>query len=558
MNGRLPAGRRGWTVLIAGAAVVSIVGLAGLGYGLGYIGGPSYVGAAPHFIDQAASAGLDHVYDGDTSYDVGGGVAVFDCDDDGRPDVYLAGGANPAALYRNDSTVGGDLAFTRLSDATTGLTGVQGAYPIDIDGDGKVDLAVLRLGETQLLRGLGGCRFERANEKWSFDGGGYSTAFSATWEGANQLPTLAIGRYLKLDAAGKPTLDCDESELLRPRADGSGYDTPIPLPPGYCTLSMLFSDWDRSGRRDLRMTNDRNYYTVDGEDQLWRIAPGEIPRAYTDADGWVSVRIFGMGIASYDVNDDAYPDYFLTSQADNRLQILTIGPEQPTFRDIARRRGANAAQPFTGGDVLPSTAWHPEFQDVNNDCLIDLFISKGNVYAQPDYAARDPSNLLLGQPDRVFREGADTAGILNFDRARGAALADFNLDGLLDLIEVNYGAPARLWLNAGSSTSADPSPMGHWLAVRPSQSGGNRDAIGAWIEVKAGEAIMRRELTIGGGHAGGQLGWIHFGLGDQTSAEVRVLWPDGETGPWMAVQADTFVLIGRGASGPGEWSPANP
>jgi enediyne biosynthesis protein E4 len=554
---RLTIGRRGWA-LIAGAAVISFVGLAGLGYGLGYIGGSSFVGTAPRFIDQAASAGLNHVYDGDASYDVGGGVAVFDCDDDGFADVYLAGGANAAALYRNDSTVGGDLAFTKLSDPTTDLTGVQGAYPIDIDGDGEVDLAVLRLGETQLLRGLGGCRFERANERWAFDGGdAYSTSFSATWEGTNQLPTLAVGRYLKVDAAGKPTLDCDQSELLRPKADGTGFGEPIPLPPGYCTLSMLFSDWDRSGRRDLRMTNDRNYY-IGGEDQLWRIAPGETPRPYTDEDGWVSVRIFGMGIASYDVNDDTYPDYYLTSQADNRLQILTVGPEQPTFRDIAYRRGLTAAQPFTGGDVLPSTAWHPEFQDVNNDGLIDLFISKGNVSTQPDYASKDPSNLLLGQPDRMFKEAGDTAGILNFDRARGAALADFNLDGLLDLVEVNYGAPARLWLNAGSSGSGEPSPMGHWLAVRPSQDGGNRDAIGAWIEVKAGETTMRRELTIGGGHAGGQLGWIHFGLGDQTSAEVRVLWPDGEAGPWMAAQADRFFLIGRGSSSPGEWTPPNP
>ena len=558
MSSRLPAGRRAW-VLIAGAAVISIVGLAGLGYGLGYIGGSSTsTGAVPRFVDQAASAGLSHTYAGGADYDVGGGVAVFDCDDDGRPDVYLAGGADPAALYRNASRVGGDLAFTKLPDATTDLTGVQGAYPIDIDGDGKVDLAVLRLGETQLLSGLGGCRFERANEKWSFDGGnGYATAFSATWEAGNKMPTIALGRYLKLDAAGKPTLDCAESEILRPKADGTGFDKPIALPPGYCTLSMLFSDWDRSGRRDLRMTNDRNYY-INGEDQLWRIAPGETPRPYTDADGWVSVRIFGMGIASYDVNDDTYPDYFLTSQADNRLQILTVGPDQPTFRDIAYRRGLTVAQPFTGGEALPSTAWHPEFQDVNNDGLIDLFISKGNVGAQPGFAMKDPSNLLLGQPDRMFKEAADKAGILNFDRGRGAALADFNLDGLLDLIEVNYGAPARLWMNAGSSGSGKPAPMGHWLAVSTSQSEGNRNAIGAWIEVKTGDATLRREVTIGGGHAGGQLGPIHFGLGGATSTQVRVIWPDGETGPWMAVKADQFVMIGKGAASPGVYTPGMP
>src|SRR5205085_1679355 len=153
----------------------------------------------------------------------------------------------------------------------------------------------------------------------------------------------------------------------------------------------------------------------------------------------------GMGIASYDVLGSGYPDVFLTSQGDNKLQTLTAGAHQPTYRDIALKRGVLAAQPFTGGEHLPSTAWHPEFEDVNNDGFIDLFVSKGNVSAQADYAQRDPNNLFLGQPDGTFKEAADVAGVLNFARGRGAALADFNLDGMLDLVEVNYGAPVRLW-----------------------------------------------------------------------------------------------------------------
>ena len=101
---------------------------------------------------------------------------------------------------------------------------------------------------------------------------------------------------------------------------------------------------------------------------------------------------------------------------------------------------------------MPSTAWHAQFEDVNNDGLIDLFIAKGNVTDQPDYARRDPSNLLLGQPDGTFREAADAAGILTFDRGRGAALVDLSLDGLLDIVEVNYGAPVRIWRNVGTGT----------------------------------------------------------------------------------------------------------
>ena len=102
--------------------------------------------------------------DGPFSYFVGGGVAAFDCDDDGKPELYLAGGTRPAALFENKSPIGGALRFERLSDPTTDLDAVTGAYPLDLDGDGITDLAVLRHGENVLLRGLGDCRFERANE----------------------------------------------------------------------------------------------------------------------------------------------------------------------------------------------------------------------------------------------------------------------------------------------------------------------------------------------------------------------------------------------------------
>jgi hypothetical protein len=511
--------------------------------------------APPRFVEEAVAAGIQHAYDGDFTFFVGGGVAAFDCDDDGRPDLYFAGGTNPAALYRNESPIGGELRFAPVPDQATDLTRVVGAYPLDIDGDGRIDLAVLRFGENVLLRGLGDCRFERGNETWGYDGGdAWTAAFSAKWEGSAALPTLAFGNYLDL-SRGRQNATCADNVLVRPEEASATFAEPTPLTPGWCTLSILFSDWDRSGRGDQRMTTDRHYY-LDGEEQLWRVAEGEPPRLYTQDEGWQQMQIWGMGIASYDVTGDGLPEVFLTSQGDNKLQTLADGAAQPNYLDMAIEAGVTAHRPYTGGDVMPSTAWHAEFQDVNNDGLIDLFISKGNVEAMPDFAAKDPSNLLLGQSDGTFSESGEAAGIVSFARGRGAAVVDLNLDGMLDLVQVNRRENVSLWRNVGWGRDTEPAPMGDWIAVSLEQPGPNKDAIGSWIEVKVGERTIRRELTIGGGHAGGQLGWIHFGLGGADGAEIRVRWPDGETGPWLELGANRFATIERGATEPRIWVPS--
>jgi hypothetical protein len=303
------------------------------------------------------------------------------------------------------------------------------------------------------------------------------------------------------------------------------------------------------------MANDRHYY-LDGAEQLWHVAEGEPPRLYTRDDGWQRLVIWGMGIASYDITGDGLPEVFLTSQGDNKLQTLAAGPDEPNYRDIALLRGVTAYRPYAGGDTLPSTAWHAEFQDTNNDGFIDLFVSKGNVEAQPDFASRDPSNLLLGQADGTFLEAGGAAGLVSFVRGRGAALVDLNLDGMLDLVQVNRRVNVSVWRNVGWGSAARPEAMGNWIALRLSQPAPNADAIGSWVEVRVGDRTMRREVTIGGGHAGGQLGWIHFGLGEADGAEIRVFWPGGEAGPWMELAANRFATIERGAAAPQIWTPS--
>lgn len=134
----------------------------------------------PNFVEETQSSGLESRFDGD--FVVGGGVAAFDCNNDGLPELVLAGGTNRAKLYLNQSEVGGALRFKEQT-AGVELEQVVGAYPLDIDSDGKTDLALLRAGEDILMRGLGNCRFDNANRLWGFQGGNtWTTAFAATWE----------------------------------------------------------------------------------------------------------------------------------------------------------------------------------------------------------------------------------------------------------------------------------------------------------------------------------------------------------------------------------------
>jgi hypothetical protein len=246
-----------------------------------------------------------------------------------------------------------------------------------------------------------------------------------------------------------------------------------------------------------------------------------------------------MGIASADLNGDGLPEYMITSMADQRLQFLKDDAAKPAYRDAPFSMGSSAHRPFAGGDTRPSTGWHTQFEDMNNDGRFDLFIVKGNVERMPDFAMKDPSNLLLQDAQGNFTEFADRANMLNFGLGRGGALADFNLDGKLDVLIVNRKENVKLFRNTASD-------LGHWLDVKLDHKVSNRDGIGAWIEVKAGDKAQVREVTAGGGHVSGVNSFWHFGLAEHTEAQVRVIWPGGNPGPWQSLQANHHYIIASG------------
>jgi hypothetical protein len=494
---------------------------------------PAAAQDVPLFAEETTSSGLAHQFTGEWEYMVGGGVAAFDCNGDALPDLAVSGGTAAAALFVNQSTADTLTFAPRQSGIET--EAVTGAYPIDIDSDGITDLILLRVGENVVMRGLGDCKFERANEAWGFDGGdAWSIAFAAMWEDGASLPTLAIGNYIDQREEAYPWGSCTANWLHRP--EGTGYAPPLELTPSHCALSILFTDWNGSGKKSLRVSNDREYYEG-GQEQMWHLDPGQPPRLYTEAEGWKRLRIWGMGIASTDLDADGYPEFYLTSMADNKLQrLVTPAPgTAPDYTDIAWARGVTAHRPFMGEDLRPSTGWHAQFADVNNDGRADLFVAKGNVWEMPDFAMADPNNLLLQGADGVFAETADTAGVASTLPSRGAAVVDLNGDGALDLVVVNRNAPMQVWRNTG--------PVGNWIHVDLVRPGPNPAGIGSSVEVRTGDHLQRHEVTVGGGHASGIWGPQHFGLGEATRAEVRVIWPDGSTTDWLGVAAKDTLTV---------------
>ncbi|MBW4710130.1 CRTAC1 family protein [Roseobacter sp. YSTF-M11] len=480
-------------------------------------------------IAQTASAGVlfedvsanlpAHSYTGGWEHFVGGGVAVFDCNGDSLPDIFAAGGDSPATLMINR----GEMQFD--SAVLPNMTSATGAYPLDVDGDGHLDVMVLRVGENQLLRGDGACGFTAENDALGFDGGeAWSTAFSATWEPAG--PVLAIGNYVDREDPEGPFEACDDNTLHR--WTGAGFAV-TRLSPGYCALSVLFAR-DASGQKRLRISNDRHYYVHAGSEQLYDLG---LARFLGPDDGWETIRLWGMGIASRDITGDGRAEVMLTSMGD---QLMQIAGEDGHYTRAPYGLGTYAQRPHLGDDGRPSTGWHAEFADVNNDARPDLFIAKGNVDQMPGLAMEDPNTLLIQQADGTFTERSVEAGVATLDRSRGAALADLDGDGRLDLVVMNRRAPMELYRNVTEGT-------GHWLAVDLRMPGANTRAIGALVELSAGGITQTQEVTVGGGHAGGQAGPLHFGLADADTAQLRITWPDGVVTEHKTDQTDRIITL---------------
>ena len=495
--------------------------------GLGLVLIAQSASAEPVFEDISSTL-PSHQYTGGWEHFVGGGVSAFDCSGDGLPDLVAAGGTSPMLLLKNVSEPG-NIAFSPVS-LHQDITGVTGAYPVDIDSDGLLDLCVMRVGPDRVLRGAGDCSFTDVTQAWGIpQTDQWTTAFTAWYDDGAHYPTLAIGHYVDRANPDGPFGTCDTQTLLTPQKGSvPRFDASV-LEPGYCPLSMLAAE-DARGRKSLRISNDRHYYVSGGSEQIWDITDR---RFLGPDDGWQTVSLWGMGIASRDLTGDGRDELMLTSMGD---QLLQIAQADGTYAAAPYDIGTYAHNPYLKGDGRPATGWHASFADVDNDGLADLFIAKGNVDQMPGMAMRDPNNLLMQQPDGTFVEAGETAGIGDTARSRGAALVDLDGDGLLDLVVVNRRAPMRVYRNV----TANP---GNAVHVSAEGAAPNRFALGTRVTVTADGTRQSQQITIGGGHAGAVVAPLHFGLGQAGQAQVQARWPDGSESAPMMVKAGGRVAL---------------
>jgi enediyne biosynthesis protein E4 len=518
-------------------------------------GTPAYRG--PVFEDAARRKGLrvPHVSSPEKRYIVesmSGGVALLDCDGDGRLDALTAGGSTiarfraggdpMAILYRQ----GTDGAFSNVTTAA-GMTRRgwgMGAAAADFDGDGRLDLYLTGYGGNVLYRGLGGCRFQDVTEAAGVRGAGFGAG--AAWADYDRDGDvdLFVSRYVHVDMDALPAFGRDktcryrglpvqcgpwgmkgEGDLLfRNRGDGTFEEVGRPAgvhdPEGRYGLGAAWGDYDDDGWPDLFVANDA------GENYLYR---NNGDGTFTDRGLALGVALSGDGVPLGNMGVD-FGDY----DRDGRLDIVDTTFENQDDMLYQNRGPQGFAEVSARSGVGPPSSrlvkWGTSFADLDNDGWLDLLVAAGHVLPQVDlaregYRYRQPLLLHLNRGDGTFAEEGARARLGRLPRAsrRGAAFGDVDGDGDLDVLLLNVGERPSLLVNGLADGR-------RWVRLALVGAGMNRAAIGARVVLRAGGAAQVAEVRGGTSYLSQNDLRLHFGLGESPAVEsVTVTWPSGRT-----------------------------
>jgi hypothetical protein len=533
--------------------------------------------ALSEFRHRSGAAAKDYIFETPS-----GGVAIFDFDGDGLPDIYLVNGSTiaamqgkekppRAALYRNL----GNWKFEDVTDKA-GVANERWGFGVavgDYDNDGRPDFFVGNFGVSRLYHNNGDGTFTDVAEKLGVARRGWSTGASwGDYDGDGRLDLFVPG-YVQIDFnnlppnptdAGKPGgvgqnfcqfrgvpvmcgprgLPGDGDTLYHQKADGSFEDASVKAgvndPQKYYGFSSAFVHVDDDKLLDLVVVNDstpKQLYLNKGDGTFEEVGyPSGIA---LNENGREQA---GMGLAVGDYDNDGRVDFHLTNFSDDS-NVLYHNDGDANFTDVTFQAGL-------GELTIPFLGWGTSFIDFDNDGWLDLFVVNGHVYPVVDSNQWGTSyaqqallfrNLKNGKFERV---GAPAGSALaSAWSSRGLAIGDLDGDGRLDVIINNLDSSPTVLRNIAT-------PVGHWLDLRlvgDVAKKSPRQAVGSVVYVTTGKMRLRQDLVSGGVYCSQNDMTLHFGLGAATRIDkLEIQWPDGTVESFNVQAIDKRLTIAEG------------
>jgi enediyne biosynthesis protein E4 len=534
-----------------------------------------------YFTDVAKEAGLTmmNVFGGVDSKKyiietTGTGVAMFDYDNDGWPDIFIVNGTKlegfPAGkaptnhLYRNNH----DGTFTDVTEkaglARTGWG--QGVCVGDYDNDGWEDLYVTYYGKNVLYHNNGNGTFTDVSDKAGVGGSGkaWGTGCAFVDYDRDGRVDLMVANYVDFDLSVTPApgdrpsciwkgvpvmcgpqgLPGAKNILYHNRGDGTFEDVTkkahVDQTTGHYSFSVTTLDFDDDGWPDIFVACDSTpsilyHNNHDGTFTDVAITAG----AAFNEDGRAQA---GMGSTVADYNGDGKLDIFKTNFSDDTATLYRNNGDG-TFDDATYQAGLGLNTQYLG--------WGTMFLDFDNDGWPDLLLVNGHVYPEVDSQHlgsnfQEPRILYHNNGDGKFTDisASSGPGITKAQSSRGLAVGDLWNDGRISAVVSNMNAPPSLLVNQVRTAN-------HWVAFRTIGTKSNRDGIGARIRVRAGGRTFIDEVRSGSSFDSNNDMRVHFGLGTAAKIDwVEVRWPSGLFEKFENVDVDGVRTIKEGTGAP--------